>query len=517
MAGSVEAFDAKLKEELDALGVSVRIDGVAAGKAISENKVSDPASVPSCPDWERLAYYRSHGLDRCDDYPGGDAAFEMDVLSGLYHCHGFPGGSPGREDAYVLARMADGRFRFDGGFIKYCRSAAMIEAFYARANEPGSGIGLTYSWFSWKRDRDEPKVELVRNGKPVTCREARTMLEIAFLQQFADVKARAGCDARLVYGDERDAHDLGQHGGVVVTTESPSDRFGLSGAYVAMPDCFPSATATDWPGADDPVDARDFVAVLIGIMHERAHVDQADMVRTPDGALAKVMAMNGFACHGNPSYYRKNYYMQPAEIAADYVAVCKTRAAMGAIGGISPEEADRYVLDYQEWRNAGWKDFAEPPKSGRFASVDDLEAELGNRFMASIHKKRTYDQTAFYALKDSASQQLAGDPVLAAKLSAERDGFEQDRIMASLYLERAAERFGGKEGKAEVLDRMLEGLKFGLGMDMDRASVKKKPFLDRLFGKAPKKGDPAYLAEQAFGELVEMAHEGASDDEYDGR
>lgn len=31
---------------------------------------------------ERLAYYRSHGLTNCSDYPGGDAAFVRDVLSG---------------------------------------------------------------------------------------------------------------------------------------------------------------------------------------------------------------------------------------------------------------------------------------------------------------------------------------------------------------------------------------------------------------------------------------------------
>lgn len=31
---------------------------------------------------ERLAYYRSHGLTDCSDYPGGDAAFKRDVLAG---------------------------------------------------------------------------------------------------------------------------------------------------------------------------------------------------------------------------------------------------------------------------------------------------------------------------------------------------------------------------------------------------------------------------------------------------
>lgn len=68
---------------------------------------------------ERLAYYRAHGLARCNDYPGGDAAFEADVLSGEYHDAGVSMSRLKREDEYIIARMQDGRFRYDEAFREF--------------------------------------------------------------------------------------------------------------------------------------------------------------------------------------------------------------------------------------------------------------------------------------------------------------------------------------------------------------------------------------------------------------
>lgn len=88
------------------------------------------SNVPS--DEERLAYYRSHGLDRCDDYPGGDAQFEADVLSGLYH--NSPDDwedDPKKEDAYVIARLEDGRFQVDLGFIRHSNCFKLDKAYEA--------------------------------------------------------------------------------------------------------------------------------------------------------------------------------------------------------------------------------------------------------------------------------------------------------------------------------------------------------------------------------------------------
>ena len=59
---------------------------------------------------ERLAYYRSHGLAVCDDYPGGDAAFERDVLAGDQREERDFTFDLKREDDYIYKCLEDGRF-----------------------------------------------------------------------------------------------------------------------------------------------------------------------------------------------------------------------------------------------------------------------------------------------------------------------------------------------------------------------------------------------------------------------
>jgi len=66
---------------------------------------------------ERLAYYRSHGLTDCSDYPGGDAAFERDVLAGNQREERHPFTFIlKREDEYIYKCIEDGRFKIDWDF-----------------------------------------------------------------------------------------------------------------------------------------------------------------------------------------------------------------------------------------------------------------------------------------------------------------------------------------------------------------------------------------------------------------
>ena len=66
---------------------------------------------------ERLAYYRSHGLSDCSDYPGGDAAFERDVLAGNQREERHPFTFIlKREDEYIYKCIEDGRFKIDWDF-----------------------------------------------------------------------------------------------------------------------------------------------------------------------------------------------------------------------------------------------------------------------------------------------------------------------------------------------------------------------------------------------------------------
>lgn len=60
---------------------------------------------------ERLAYYRSHGLDNCSDYPGGDEAFERDVLSGEQRDEKLPFSfDMKQEDDYIYKCLENGHF-----------------------------------------------------------------------------------------------------------------------------------------------------------------------------------------------------------------------------------------------------------------------------------------------------------------------------------------------------------------------------------------------------------------------
>lgn len=69
---------------------------------------------------ERLAYYRLHGLSDCSDYPGGDAAFERDVLSGdQREEHRLYNFDLKREDDYICQCLGDGRFKVDLDFRRH--------------------------------------------------------------------------------------------------------------------------------------------------------------------------------------------------------------------------------------------------------------------------------------------------------------------------------------------------------------------------------------------------------------
>jgi len=90
---------------------------------------------------ERLDYYRSHGLVHCADYPGGDAAFEADVLSGEFHEFGTKmRGELLREDAYIVQCLNEDRFCPGVTFSGYGGHRAVRQA----ARENMSRRGFTF-------------------------------------------------------------------------------------------------------------------------------------------------------------------------------------------------------------------------------------------------------------------------------------------------------------------------------------------------------------------------------------
>jgi len=104
--------------------------------------------MPTHTNEERLAYYRAHGLDKCDDYPGGDAAFATDVLSGAQHDNGPSLGPLKAEDAYVIGKMADGTFAYDGSFEEYGFRPEVRLAYIKYAGKHGFVVHVNYPYGS---------------------------------------------------------------------------------------------------------------------------------------------------------------------------------------------------------------------------------------------------------------------------------------------------------------------------------------------------------------------------------
>lgn len=89
---------------------------------------------------ERLAYYRSHGLADCSDYPGGDAAFKRDVLAGDQRQEKDFTFNTKREDTYILKCLKDGRFKPD---VDFTRSFSTHPKVFDLSRKADDGLYLT--------------------------------------------------------------------------------------------------------------------------------------------------------------------------------------------------------------------------------------------------------------------------------------------------------------------------------------------------------------------------------------
>lgn len=119
---------------------------------------------------ERLAYYRSHGLTDCSDYPGGDSAFVRDVLAGdqreEHHPFTF---NLKREDDYICKCLKDGRFRADldfrSHFYMHPKVVLALEDFYThvlgymiQGPPPDYAEKIMSPNSDWYNDNDKPSV-----------------------------------------------------------------------------------------------------------------------------------------------------------------------------------------------------------------------------------------------------------------------------------------------------------------------------------------------------------------------
>ena len=78
---------------------------------------------------ERLDFYRSHGLVKCNNYPGGDEQFEKDVLSGEFHETKFNRNDFSqlkKEDLYILHAMLSDTIQFDTEITRYLHHPILL-------------------------------------------------------------------------------------------------------------------------------------------------------------------------------------------------------------------------------------------------------------------------------------------------------------------------------------------------------------------------------------------------------
>lgn len=119
---------------------------------------------------ERLAYYRSHGLDDCLDYPGGDVAFVRDVLAGDQREEHRPFTFElKQEDAYICKCLKDGRFRADldfrSHFYMHPKVVLALEDFYThvlgytiQGPPPDYSEKIMSPDSDWYNEKDKPPV-----------------------------------------------------------------------------------------------------------------------------------------------------------------------------------------------------------------------------------------------------------------------------------------------------------------------------------------------------------------------
>lgn len=119
---------------------------------------------------ERLAYYRSHGLTDCSDYPGGDSAFVRDVIAGDQREERRPFTFElKREDAYICKCLQDGRFRADldfrSHFYMHPKVVLALEDFYThvlgytiQGPPPDYAEKIMSPNSDWYNDKDESSV-----------------------------------------------------------------------------------------------------------------------------------------------------------------------------------------------------------------------------------------------------------------------------------------------------------------------------------------------------------------------
>ena len=270
---------------------------------------------------------------------------------------------------------------------------------------------------------------------------------------------------------------------------------------------------------DEPVDDYAFMSVLVAIPHEYQHIEQILVDSRSDGFPSPVLYANQLSQIGNPSFYFQNYSRNPCEIDAQFGGIHGTYRYLVSKAGVV--EADRLVLLYQnrrqlELRNAHERDLenvermkiegSEEWKSvyvcpldfidaGRdYSSVRGIFSSYKRVFLRSVHSTRLYDLDL--ANGDLAVRRMAdlGDVggICMKKLLAERDGFRQDVMVASLLFD---QEYQAKYVLPEIEKRT--------GLKLLRSDAFRPAGLPERIRSVVPTRNPSYDVESRFGRVLE--------------
>lgn len=214
--------------------------------------------------------------------------------------------------------------------------------------------------------------------------------------------------------------------------------------------------------AADPVDVFRFVSVLVAINHERQHLIQETLDCHTSSSVGKIMASSLFACGFSDLYHWNNYDNLPQEVDAQGVALYNTYLDLESLCG--DVRANEYLCFYQNERirlgsgndepdrsdgRSGLSDigdidtirFSESDKPdfvagsgfGLYAYWQDIVHDFEDEFRACVHKRRAYDMDLGRSIHDELAVMLDHDKGFKRRFEYEKDGFDQDLLVASSY------------------------------------------------------------------------------------
>lgn len=185
-----------------------------------------------------------------------------------------------------------------------------------------------------------------------------------------------------------------------------------------------------------PVNEYDFMSCLVGVYHERQHLQHYNDYFHRNDEISRSLAINYFATIENEVYYFKNYRINPREIDAEFAGLIGAHSFCEAAFG--KEEAERLICLYVNTGiRHGDKAFIKFQHGKPYVTTDSIYDEMSNALNRSIYAHRTYNlKLAMRNASKNVNARLLhqnGDKYYYQILKKEPNGYLQDQMMAALF------------------------------------------------------------------------------------